>query len=146
MKTTLNFVKKDKEIKKDVMAFAWKLAKKQAKKEGCSSKDCFAWALKMAWDVLKMMCTARYGFREESSKDGSFIRFSSFYYSLAEEYPHIFKPVRAIQDDDTREILYLGSLKQCEDFRFNNGLWYEHFGYVEHSSYISGFLAPLLWS
>lgn len=146
MKTTLKFARERKNIRKDIMTYAWKLAKSQSKKDNCTPRQCFAWALKTAWDVLKMLCTARFGFRAESPKDGAFVRFSSFYAPLAKEFPSVCKPIRAIHDDDKREVLYLGTLKQCEDFRWNNSAWYDHFGHVEHSSYISGFLAPLLWT
>lgn len=45
------------EIKRHVMAYAWKLARFQAKEDNCTAKECFAWALKKAWERLDM-CNA----------------------------------------------------------------------------------------
>lgn len=42
-----------KEIMRQVMVYAWKLARKQAEIDNCSARECFAWALKKAWESLK---------------------------------------------------------------------------------------------
>lgn len=47
------------EIKRHVMAYAWKLARLQAEKDNCTARECFAWALKKAWERLDT-CNACY--------------------------------------------------------------------------------------
>lgn len=41
------------EIKRVIMGYAWEVAKREAKKEGCSARECFAWALAKAWKEFK---------------------------------------------------------------------------------------------
>lgn len=41
------------EIKRIIMGYAWEVAKREAKKEGCSARECFAWALSKAWKEFK---------------------------------------------------------------------------------------------
>lgn len=42
-----------KEIRRIIMTYAWKLAKKQAIKDNCSARECLSWALTQAWSEYK---------------------------------------------------------------------------------------------
>ena len=42
-----------KEIRRVIMSYAWKLAKKQALKDNCSARECLSWALTQAWSEYK---------------------------------------------------------------------------------------------
>lgn len=135
----------DKKIRKDVMAYAWKIAKAQAKEDNCTARECFAWALRMAWESLKMLCTVRKGFRKEENKYGAFLHWTSDWAELADMFPHVCRKVWAILDKDSDSILYIGSLKECESFRWSH-TWYEFFNHLEHTYYTQGFDCPLLWT
>lgn len=146
MKTT-SIAKKffSKKVKKDVMTYAWKLAKKQAVKDSCTARECFAWALCKAWDLLKSVCTARVGFHKDS-KYGCFMHWTSDYADIADNFPHVCGKRWAILDRDSKSILFVGvTLTECEKFRWGS-YWSEFFGNVEHADYTQGFYAPLLWS
>lgn len=41
------------EIRRIIMGYAWKVAKRQAEFEGCTARGCFAWALAKAWKEFK---------------------------------------------------------------------------------------------
>jgi hypothetical protein len=145
MKTT-TIAKKffESKAKKDIMSYAWKLAKKQAVKDNCTARECFAWALKKAWDSLKKLCTAREGFHKDS-RYGSFCRWDSDFADIADNFPNVCSKKWAVFDYDTKSILYVGTLSECEKFRWCPS-WFEHFGHLEHTDYTQGFYCPLLWT
>lgn len=133
-------------IKKDVMAYAWKLARKQAKKDNCTPRDCFSWALSKAWYHLKALCTARKGLHAENAPQlGSLCLWSSPWADLAENFPNVCELTWSIIDTERKCILYTGTLRECEAFRWGSQ-WNEHFPDVEHANYTQAFYCPLLWA
>jgi hypothetical protein len=131
-------------VKKDIMSYAWKLAKEQAVKDNCTARECFAWALKKAWGFLKELCTAHEGFHK-NSRYGSFCRWDSDFADIADNFPNVCSKKWGVFDNDSKNMLYVGTLSECEKFRWSPS-FFEHFGHLKHIHYTQGFYCPLLWT
>lgn len=94
MKFTVRGLRNLKAIKSDIMAYAWKLARMQAKKDNCAPRECFAWALHLAWAVFRSFASRDGKPRNKAKQhhnEGYLIWHIDECATVADNFPHVFK-------------------------------------------------------
>lgn len=104
MKFTARGLRKLSVIKSDVMAYAWKLAKEQAKKDNCTSRECFGWALRLSWAAFRSFASHGGMLRNKAKQnhnEGYVIWGIDDEATVADNFPHVFsRRFVAVRDDN----------------------------------------------
>lgn len=118
MKFTARGIRKLSVIKSDVMAYAWKLAKKQAKKDNCTSRECFGWALRLAWAVFRSFASRGGVLRNKAKQnhnEGYLIWGIDDGATVADNFPHVFSRCFVAVRDDNKVCVIAESMAKVKE-------------------------------